>query len=74
MIEARHLAHEGTKRNDLRVKPEEKGPLEKPRHRWWNIKMDLREIGWEGIEYINLALNSGKWLYQLFYFHLKIQV
>jgi hypothetical protein len=30
-------------------KPEEKRPLERPRHRWKDgIRMDLREMGWEG--------------------------
>jgi hypothetical protein len=33
----------------LMGKPEGKIPLGRPRHRWMdNIKMDLREIGWEG--------------------------
>jgi hypothetical protein len=31
-------------------KPEGKRPLGRPRRRWMNdIKMDLREIGWDGI-------------------------
>jgi hypothetical protein len=30
-------------------KPERKRPLGRPRHRWEDeIRMDLREIGWEG--------------------------
>jgi hypothetical protein len=37
-------------------KPEEKRLLGRPRRRWIdNIKMDLREIGWDGIDWINLA-------------------
>jgi hypothetical protein len=29
-------------------KPEERRPLGRPRHRWENnIKIDLREVGWE---------------------------
>jgi hypothetical protein len=36
--------------------PEEKRPLGGPRHRWEdNIKMDLREIGWDGLDWIDLA-------------------
>jgi hypothetical protein len=37
-------------------KPEGKRPLGRPR-RWWEdgIKMDLREIGWGGVEWIHLA-------------------
>jgi hypothetical protein len=32
-------------------KPEEKRPLGRPRRRWVNnIKMDLREIGWDVID------------------------
>jgi hypothetical protein len=43
----------GEKRNAYRIlmgKPEGKRPLRRPRRRWVNnIKMDLREIGWDGI-------------------------
>jgi hypothetical protein len=44
----------GKKRNVYRIlvgKPEGKRPLERPRRRWVNsIKMDLREIGWDGMD------------------------
>jgi hypothetical protein len=47
------------KRNAYRVlvgKPEGKGPLGRPRHMWEdNIKMDLREMGWGGMNWIHLA-------------------
>jgi hypothetical protein len=37
-------------------KPEGKRPLERPRRRWVdNIKMDLKEIGREGTDCIELA-------------------
>jgi hypothetical protein len=37
-------------------KPEEKRPLGRPRHRWEDsIKIDLREIGWGGIDWIDLS-------------------
>jgi hypothetical protein len=37
-------------------KPEGKRPLGRPRRRWVdNIKMDLREIGWGGMDWIHLA-------------------
>jgi hypothetical protein len=26
-----------------------------------NIKMDLREIGWDGMDWIELAQNRGQW-------------
>jgi hypothetical protein len=49
----------GSKRNAYRIfvgKPEGKKQLGKPRHGWMDyIKMDLREIGWGGMEWINLA-------------------
>jgi hypothetical protein len=42
------------KRNAYRilvVKPEGKRPLGRPRRGWVdNIKMDLREIGWDGMD------------------------
>jgi hypothetical protein len=42
------------KRNAYRIlvgKPEGKRPLARPRCRWEsNIKMDLREIGWDGMD------------------------
>jgi hypothetical protein len=44
----------GEKRNAYRIlvgKPEEKRPLGRPRRRWVdNIKMDLRDIGWYGLD------------------------
>jgi hypothetical protein len=43
----------GAKRNAYRIlvgKSEIKGPLGRPRRRWVNnIKMDLRAIGWNGM-------------------------
>jgi hypothetical protein len=37
-------------------KPEGKRPLGRPRRRWVdNIKMDLLEIGWGGVDWIGLA-------------------
>jgi hypothetical protein len=38
------------------LKPEGKRPLGRPRRRWvGNIKMDLREIGWDGVDWIVVA-------------------
>jgi hypothetical protein len=40
----------GEKRNACRImvgKPEGKRSLGRPRHRWDNIKIDLRERGWD---------------------------
>jgi hypothetical protein len=37
-------------------KPEGKIPLERPRHRWEdNIKMNLQEMGYGGMDWIKLA-------------------
>jgi hypothetical protein len=48
----------GEKGNAYRIlvgKPEGKRPIGRPRCRWVdNIKMDLREIGWDGVEWIGL--------------------
>jgi hypothetical protein len=46
----------------LKRKPEEKGPLGIPRHRWVdNIKMDLGEIGWGSTDWISVAEDRDKW-------------
>jgi hypothetical protein len=42
--------------------PEGKRPLGRPRHRWVdNIKMDLRETGWGGMDLIGLAQDRDQW-------------
>jgi hypothetical protein len=43
-------------------KPEGKRPLGRPR-RWWvdNIKIDLRAIGWFGVDWIDLAQDRDQW-------------
>jgi hypothetical protein len=57
---AGHVARMGETRNAYKIlarKPEGKRPLGRPRRRWVNnIKIDLRrEIGWDGVDWINLA-------------------
>jgi hypothetical protein len=43
-------------------KPEEKGPLGRPRRRWVdNIKMDLREVEWNGMDWIDVVQDSDQW-------------
>jgi hypothetical protein len=43
-------------------KAERKRPLGRPRRRWENnIKMDLREIGWDGMDWIDLAQDRDQW-------------
>jgi hypothetical protein len=55
----------GEKRNAYTIlagKPEGKRPLGRPRRRWVdNIKMDLRERGWDGMDWIDLAQNRDQW-------------
>jgi len=49
----------GERRGVYRVlvgKPEGKRPLGRPRCRWEdNIKMDLQEVGWRDMDWIDLA-------------------
>jgi hypothetical protein len=56
---AEHVARMGERRNAYRRylgKREGKRPLGRPRRRWVdNIKMDLREIGWDGVGDIDLT-------------------
>jgi hypothetical protein len=43
-------------------KPEGKRPLGRQRHRWGDgFGMDLREIGWESVEWIQLAQDRDRW-------------
>jgi hypothetical protein len=62
---AGHVAQMGEKRNAYRILvgiPEGKKPLGRPRRRWVdNIKMDLRETGWDGVDWIDLAQNRDQW-------------
>jgi hypothetical protein len=62
---AGHVARMGEKRNAYRLlvgKPGGKRPLGRPRRRWVdNIKMDLLEIGWGGVDWIGLTQDRDKW-------------
>jgi hypothetical protein len=62
---AGHVAHMGEKRNACRIlvgKPEGRRPLRRPRFRWVdNMKIDLREIGWDGVDWVNLAQDRDQW-------------
>jgi hypothetical protein len=43
-------------------KPEGKRPLERPRRRWVDtIKMDIREIGWSGMDWVDVAQDRDQW-------------
>jgi hypothetical protein len=62
---AGHVARMGEKRDAYRIlvgKPERKRPLGRPRRRWEDsVRMDLREIGWGGMDWIDLAQDSDQW-------------
>jgi hypothetical protein len=48
---------------DIGGKPEGKRPQGRPRRRWVeNIKMDLREIGWDSKDWIGLAQDRDQWM------------
>jgi hypothetical protein len=48
--------------NILVGKPEGRRPLGRLRRRWEdNISMDLREIGFEDVDWIHLAQDRGRW-------------
>jgi hypothetical protein len=55
----------GENRNAYRIllgKPEGKRPLRRPRRRWVdNIKRDLRERGWVGVHWIDMAQDRDQW-------------
>jgi hypothetical protein len=57
---AGHVAQRGGK-NVYRILVG-KRPLGRPRYRWvGNIEMDLREIRWGGVDWIDLALDRDQW-------------
>jgi hypothetical protein len=55
----------GEKRNVCKIlvgKPEGKRPLGRPRRRWVdNIKMDLREMGLDGVDWMDMAQDRDQW-------------
>jgi hypothetical protein len=59
------MAYMGEGRNMYRVlvgKPEGKRPLGRPRRRWKDgLKMDLKETGLGGMEWIHLAQDRDRW-------------
>jgi hypothetical protein len=65
ILKCRAYSTNGEKRNAYRIlvgKPEGKRQLGRARRRWVdNTKMDLREIGWGGMDWIDLAQDSDQW-------------
>jgi hypothetical protein len=62
---AGHVARIGEAWNAYKIlvrKPEGKRPLGRPRRRWVdNIKMDFRDKGWDGMDWIELAQDRNQW-------------
>jgi hypothetical protein len=62
---AGHAARTEEKRNVCRLlvgKPEGIRPLGRPKRRWVdNIKTDLGETGWGGVDWIGPAQDRDKW-------------
>jgi hypothetical protein len=62
---AGHVARMRETRNAYRIlvgKPEGKRPLGRQSSRWVdNIKIDLREIEWDGMDWIDLAQDRDQW-------------
>jgi hypothetical protein len=62
---AGHVGRMGEERKVYKVlvgKPEGKRPLGRPRRRWEDgIRMDLRESGLEGVDWIRLAQDRDRW-------------
>ncbi|KAJ4439199.1 hypothetical protein ANN_07316 [Periplaneta americana] len=63
---AEHVARMGESRNAYRVlvgRPEGKRSLGRPKRTWEdNIKMDLKETGYDARDWINLAQDRDRWL------------
>jgi hypothetical protein len=61
---AGHIACMGTIKYVYKIligKPERKKPLRRPSHRWEHIRMDLRDTGWEIVDWIHLAQERDQW-------------
>jgi hypothetical protein len=63
---AENVTRTGERKGAYRIlvgKPERKGQLGRPRHRWEdNIRMDLKEVGWGGgMDWNGLAQDKDRW-------------
>jgi len=60
-----HAAQVGQKKNTYSIlikKPEEKKSVGRPRHIWKdNIKVDLKGISWDSVDWIHLAQDRDQW-------------
>jgi hypothetical protein len=65
MTWASHVARIGDEKKNAYMilvgNPEGKSPLGRPRRRWVDdIKMDLREIGWDGVDWTDMAQDRDR--------------
>jgi hypothetical protein len=62
---AGHVAQMGETMNAYKIlvgKPEGKRPLGRPIRKWVdNIRIDLKDIGWDVMEWIDLAQDMNQW-------------
>jgi hypothetical protein len=62
---AGHVARMGEGRGAYRIlvgRPEGRRPLGRPRRRWeYNIKIDLQEVGWWVMDWIDMAQVRDRW-------------
>jgi hypothetical protein len=62
---AGHVARVGDRGFAHRVlagRPEGKRPFGIPSYRWKdNIRIDLQQVGWEGVDWIDLAKGRDRW-------------
>jgi hypothetical protein len=62
---AGHVVHIGEMKKTYKIligKPEGMRPPGTPRRRWEdNIKMDIREIGFGGVDWIHVAQDRDRW-------------
>jgi hypothetical protein len=61
---AGNVACMGEMRNAYSIlvgKPEGKRPFGRPRRKWEDIRMDLREIGWKDVDWVHMAQDRDQW-------------
>jgi hypothetical protein len=65
MSRAGHVARMGERTGAYRVlvgRRKGRRPFGRPRHRWQdNIKINLQEVGWEGVDWIGMAEDRDRW-------------
>jgi hypothetical protein len=65
MKRAEDAARMGERRGAYRIlvgRPEGRRPTGRPRRRWEdNIKVDLQDVGWKSVDWIDLAQDRDRW-------------